>query len=357
MQHSAVADYMPRGGLMKGRIWTTAAGVAAIGALIAVPSALAAYTTPKLEVRQVGTVTTFKVSQTSSEDATGSLRILVPTGTTLTTTQAPGTTLGTVNALLKLHALAGAEVPVIGQVVVAAPGQVPEAIVTACTSGATPTATWVLALNIAGNPVNVPLFLVPTSGALAAFGPAYIQTCIASPYVPPAQGGATGGAQLVTAEFSVDAVFGRVSAGAFLAIFTPWTPGTATINAAGTVASPAAIAPGAVTIRARAAGKGAVVSGTVTQGGQGRGGVKVTIRGGAKRTGMRRLTTVTSRANGSYSFRAKGGTFFRATAVAMGAAAPPLCTLLGGGLAQLGIPCVNPTVNGFTVSSATIRKR
>jgi hypothetical protein len=342
---------------MKRRIWTVAAALASLAALIAVPSALAAYTTPKLEVRQVGAVTTFKTTQTSSEDATASVRIFVPTGTALTTTQAPGTALGTVEALLKLHALAGAEVPVTGQVVVAAPGQVPAAIVAACTGGATPTATWVLALSIAGNAVNVPLFLVPTSGALAGLGPAYIQACLASPYIPTDQGGATGGAQLVNAEFGLQGVFGRVTAGAFVAIWTPWTPGTGTVNAAGTVASPAAIAPGAVTARAKTAAKGAVVSGSVTQGGQGRGGVKVTIRGGATRTALKRLATVNSRANGSYSYRAKKGTFFRATAVAAGAAAPPLCTVLGAALTPLGIPCVNPTVNGFTVSSAIVRKR
>jgi hypothetical protein len=342
---------------MKRRIWTIAAALVSLVALVAVPSALAAYTTPKLEVRQAGTVTTFKTTQTSSEDATASVRIFVPTGTTLTTSQAPGTALGTATALLKLHALAGAEVPVQGTLVVAAPGQIPAALVSACLGGATPTATWLLALSIAGNAVNVPVYLVPASGPLAGLGVAYIQACLASPYIPTAEGGATGGAQLVNAEFSIEGVFGRVTAGAFVAIWTPWTPGSGTVNAAGTVASPAAIAPGAVSTRARTAGRGAVVSGTVTQGGSGRGGVKVTIRGGAKRTGMKRLAVITSRANGSYSFRAKSGTFFRATAIASGAAAAPLCTVLGAALTPLGIPCVNPTVNGFTASSATVRKR
>ena len=110
---------------MTRRIWTLTAALAALAAIVAVPSALAAYTTPKLEVRQTATATTFRVTQSSSEDATALARIFVPAGTTLTTTQAPGTVLGRASALLKLHGLAGAEVPVEGSVVVAAPGQVP----------------------------------------------------------------------------------------------------------------------------------------------------------------------------------------------------------------------------------------
>ena len=40
---------------MKRRIWTVAAGLASVAALIAVPSALAAYTSAKLEVRPTAT--------------------------------------------------------------------------------------------------------------------------------------------------------------------------------------------------------------------------------------------------------------------------------------------------------------
>jgi len=342
---------------MKRRIWTVAVGIASVAALIAVPAALAAFTTSKLEVRQTAAATTFKLTQSSSEDAVASVRIFVPTGTTVTATQAPGTTLGAVNALLKLHALAGAEVPVQGNVVVAPPGAVPAAIVAACTGGATPTATWLLALSIAGTPVNLPLFLIPTSGPLAGLGPAYIQTCLASPYIPPAQGGGAGGAQLVTAEFSVQGVFSAVATGAFVSILTPWTPGTGTVNAAGTVAAPAALAPGAVTAAARTRGKGATVTGRVTQAGQARGGATVTIFGGATKTGLKRLGRVQVGTAGTFTFRARAGTFFRANAVATSSAAAPLCTALGAALTPLGIPCVNPTVNGFAVQSKVVRKR
>lgn len=340
---------------MKRRIWTVGVGIASVAALIAVPAALAAFTTSKLEVRQAGTTTTFKLTQSSSDDALASARIFVPTGTTLTTTQPAGTVLGPATGLLKLHALAGAEVPVTGNVVVAAPGQIPAASQQACTQGVTPLASWLLVVSIAGNTVPVPIYLVPTAGPLTALGPAYIAACFTSAYLTPDQGGLTGQPQLVNAEFAIQGVFSPVPVGAFVAIVTPWTVGTGTVNAAGTVATPAAVAPGAVSLAARRSGKGAILTGRVTQAGQPRGGATVTIFGGARRAGLRSLGRARVAASGAFTFRARTGTFFRARAVAASAAAAPLCTQLGPALAP--VPCVNPTVNGFTVQSRVVRKR
>jgi hypothetical protein len=340
---------------MRQRTLTAFLATASIAALIAIPSALAAYTTAKLEVRQTGTTTVFKLTQSSSDDATAVIRIFVPTGTSLTTSQAPGTVLGNASALLKLHGLGGAEVPVEGNVVVAAPGQISAASQQACLQGATPLATWVLAVSIAGNTVPVPVYLVPTAGVLTALGPAYVAACFSSPYLSVEQGGLTGGPQVVNAEFAVQGVLSPVALGAFIGILVPWTPGTGTPNPAGTIATPAAIAPGAVTVAAKRLGKGALVSGRVTQAGQARSGAAVTIRGGAKASSLKRLGSVNVRANGTYSFRAKTGTFFRVSAVAAAAAAAPLCTALAPAIAP--IPCVNPTTNGFTVQSRTIRKK
>jgi len=176
-----------------------------------------------------------------------------------------------------------------------------------------------------------------------------------SPYIPASQGGAANGAQLVNAEFTAQGVFSPVALGAFVAFFTPWTVGTGAPNVAGTIASPAAIAPGAVTAAAKKLGLGALVTGRVTQAGQARGGATVSILGGAKATGLKRLGRVKVNANGAYTFRTKSGTFFKATAVATSASAGPLCTQLGPALAP--IPCVNPTVNGFTVSSKVAKKK
>lgn len=340
---------------MKRRIWTIAMGLTAVLAVVAVPSALAAFTTSKLEVRQAGTTTTFKLTQSTSDDALASARIFVPTGTTLTATQAPGTVLGKAAGLLKLFALARAEVPVEGNVVVAAPGQIPAASQQACTQGATPLASWLLVVSVAGNTVPVPIYLLPTAGPLAALGPAYIAACFSSPYLTPDQGGTAGQPQLVNAEFAIQGVFSPVPVGAFVAILTPYTVGTGTVNAAGTVASPAAVAPGAVTLTAKRSGNGATLAGVVTQAGQARGGATVAIFGAAKKTGLKRLGRVTVNASGRFTFRARAGTFFRADVVATPGVAAPLCTQLAPALTP--IPCVNPTVNGFTAKSKVVRKR
>ena len=93
----------------------------------------------------------------------------------------------------------------------------------------------------------------------------------------------------------------------------------------------------------------------MTQAGQARGGASVTIYGAAKATGLKRLGKAKVAANGRFAFKAKAGTFFRADAVAVGGSAPSVCAtiqpLLGG------IPCVNPTVNGFVAKSKVVKKR
>lgn len=343
---------------MKRRIWTVSVVLASVAALIAVPSALAAFTTPKLEVRQAGAVTTFKLTQSSSDDPVAVARIFVPAGTSLTTSQPGGTVLGKASALLKLHGLAGAEVPVEGNLVVATPGQVSAESQQRCIQSSTPLATWVLAVSIAGTTVPVPVYLVATSGPLAALGPAYVTACFTSPYLSVDQGGLTGGPQVVNAEFAAQGVFSQVTAGAFVGILVPWTPGTGTPNPAGTIATPASVAPGAVSLAGKKSGKagvGAVVTGRVTQGGQARGGATVTVFGGARANRLKRIGTIRSSASGAFTFRAKTGVFFRVNVAAAAAAAPAVCTALAAAIAP--VPCVNPTTNGFTAQSRVVRKR
>jgi len=341
---------------MKGRIWTGAVGIASVAALIAVPAALAAYTSPKLQITQAGTISTIKASLSPDDDPTASVRIYAPSGTQLTTSQAPGTVLGPVKAIVKALDLAGADLPLEGQLVVTAPGQIPAATVTQCTGGVTPLAIWAMVLTAAGQTLTVPTYLVPTAGAQTALGPAYIQICLPPPDLPPGTPGrATFGAKVYSAELAINGVFSTVAVGAWVSFWTPYTPLVGQVNVAGTVASPAAIAPGAVTLTAKRSGKGATLSGRVTQAGQPRGGTTVTIFGAAKATGLKSVGRAKVAANGAFTFKAKAGTFFRARAVAASATAAPLCTQLTPLLAP--IPCVNPTVNGFTVQSKVVKKK
>ena len=344
---------------MKRRFWTVALGLASVAALVAVPAALAVYTSPKLEVTQTATGVTVKASLDPNHDPTARVGIIAPTGTQLTTGQAPGTVLGPVRAIVKALDLAGADLPLEGQLVVAAPGQIPAATVAQCTGGATPIATWVMVLTAAGQTLQVPTYLVPTSGAQAAAGPAFIAICLPPPDVPlGTPGRATFGAKVYSAELTINGVFSRVAVGAWVSTWVPYTPAAGTPNAAGAVVAPAAIAPGAVTITARRAGRGgrgATVSGSVTQAGQPRGGATVTVFGGSVRSRLTTRKRVSVGANGRFTTRFAVATFFRADASATGAAAPPLCVQLQPVIGAT--PCVNPTINGFTAKSKVVRKR
>lgn len=341
---------------MKRRISTVAVGLAAVAALIAVPAALAAYTSPKLEVTQTATGVVVKASLNPDDDPTAAVLIVAPNGTQLTTAQAPGAVLGPVRAIVKALDLAGADLPLEGQLVVAAPGQVPAAAQTACIGPVVPLATWVMVLTAAGQTLQVPTYLVRTGGGAAQIGPAAIAICLPPPDVPVGTPGrATFGAKVYSAELSISGVFSRVATGAWVSSWTPYNPGVGTPNVTRAVVAPAAIASGAVSLGARRAGNGAIVTGAVTQGGQARGGAAVTIFGGPRANSLKRVGRVRAAANGRFTFRARTGTFFRATAVAAGGAAAAVCTQIQPLIGSL--PCVNPTVNGFTSQSRVVRKR
>lgn len=344
---------------MKRRISTIVAGLALAAALVLVPSAYAAYTTAALQVARAGNTTIIAAAIDGNDDPTASVRIFVAPGTTLTTNQAPGTVLGQVEALVKALDLGGADLPLQGQLVVAAPGQVPPASQAACLGTTTPLATWVLVLTAAGQTLQVPAYLVATTGTQTALGPAYIQVCLAPPDVPAGTPGrAPFGAKLYVATLQVGGVFSASAVGRWVAFWTPYTPGVGQVNAAGTIASPTTFAAGRVTLTARRSGRqgrGAVVRGRVVQGEFVRIGAPVVVFGGQRAGSLRRLGRVRTNAQGNFTFRARTGVFFRANVSVEAALAPPLCEDLAGAIAP--VRCVNPSINGFVAQSRVIRKR
>jgi hypothetical protein len=344
---------------MRRRISTVAAAFAVGAAVLAVPAAYAAYTTARLEVRPTATGVIVRATVSPDDDPTASVRIFAPAGARLTTNQAPGTALGPVTARVRALDLGGAELPVTGQVSVATPGQVSAAQQQQCLGTLTPLATWVGTLGAAGQTLPpLPVYLVATTGAQAALGPAYIQVCLPPPDVPAGTPGrATFGAKLFGAELTINGVFGTAT-GTWVSFWTPYQPSVGQVNAAGTVASPAVVANGAVTLAARragAGGRGATVSGRVTQGTQPRAGAAVTIFGGQRSGRLVRVGRVQTNASGAFTFRARSGVFFRATAVAAPGTAPAACAALTPAIAP--VACVNPTSNGFTAQSRVVRKR
>jgi hypothetical protein len=331
---------------------------AVLGALTMAGGAAAAYTSPKLQVVIAGTRTTIDATANVSDDATARVAVLVPTNATATLTQAPGTVLGRVEAQVSALALGGALLPLTGEIRVAAPGQVPPTQSAPCLAGATATATWLLVLQAAGQTLNVPLYVVPAAGAETAVASLKLLACFTAPDVQPQTTcAATFCSKLLRANLALDNVFGG-GRGTWRAVWTPYTPGTGAINAAGSVESRADVTSGALTLRAQKTGRrkqGARVTGTVTQGGAPVANTPVVVFGGKTRTALRRLATVRTGANGAFALtRPTGGlTYFRATATGLPRDNPTGCSTPG----ALPVPCVTATVSGFSAASGVVRGR
>jgi len=340
---------------MKRSIRLAVLALVATSVLAFAGSAFAAYTTPTLKVTQLGQKTTISVTQSQTDDATARASIYAPVGTISTLSQAPGSTLGTVKAQVVALALGGALLPLTGEIKVAPPGAVAAASQTACIQAETPAATWLMVLQAAGQTLNVPMYVITTVGAETAFGPAKIVVCLPPPDVPVASGGATFGAKLFQAEFNVNGVFSAVAAGAWVSIWSPYVALVGQVNAAGSVASPSGIAPGSLAVKVAKSGLvKSKVSGKVAQGGTGLGGVKVQIWAGLTKTGLKKVATTSTKADGSYSFTyTRAAKFFRASTIVASSPAPALCTKLQ---PALPVPCVNGSLNGFTALSAIAKR-
>ena len=293
------------------RPWPVVAAIGSAVALVAIAAAYAAYTSPTFEATQSGTTTTIKVSVDPNDDPTAMLQIMVPSETQVTTNQAPGTALGQIKAVVRALDLAGEDLPLEGQVLVAAPGQVSAADREACVARTPVAATWILALSGAGLELEVPAFFV---AAQRPFKNIYV--CFAPPDVPVGTAGrAPFGAKLSSLEARFTGVF-SVTACTWRGGFFPYTPLVGEVNWGGALSSPAVIDAGAVRLFARRAGAGANLAGGVTQGGAGRGDATVTIFGGSVPGKLKWLGRARVTANGTFTFKAKAGTFFRARAVA-----------------------------------------
>lgn len=340
---------------MKQSIRVAVLALGAAAALVAVAVAYAAYTSPTLRVLHAGTTTNITASASQNDDATAVATIIIPTGTTINTSAAPGSQIGTVKAQVQALALGGALLPLDGKIIVAPPGAIPAASQTACIQTATPIVSWILVLSAAGQTINLPAYIIPTASPQTGLGPAKLQFCLAPPDIPVDKGGATFGAKFLSAALSVQGVFSPVAQGDWIAFWTPWQPGSGQVNAAGTVASPTVVAPGAVTVKAKKQGAGAIVSGGATQGSVARPGTFVQIWGAKGKAALRKFGTARSDAKGAFSISAKSGDVFQARATAVPTSAPPACALLTPQLG--GIPCVNATANGFAAKSGLVHKK
>jgi hypothetical protein len=215
---------------------------AAFAALAFAGSAFASFS-PKLVVSSLtpqaaggGGAVRVGVSVGASDDPTAKASIYVPTGYQVATAT-PGTKLGDVTATASAADLGGAVLPLTGELDAIAPTTATNTAAAQC--GVAPQQTWDLHLTAAGQTLDIPMFVVATSGPEAAAGySTKLVVCLPPPDVPAGTPGrAVFGAKLLTATFGASAITQPTSTGDYTwtSLWTPYTPGKGTPNAAGTV--------------------------------------------------------------------------------------------------------------------------
>jgi hypothetical protein len=208
-------------------------------ALAFTSSAFASFTTPRLLVKNGPTGVSVTVTVANSDDPTSRVAIYVPPGYTLSP-PALGSKLGDVVASASAADLGGAVLPLTGEldsISESALSPAAKASEAQCIQGGTAAAIWDMHLAAAGQTLDIPMYVVPTTGVEQTAGVLKIVTCLPPPDVPtsnPAR--ATFGAKLLSASFTTTALTGTTAA-RWTSLWTPYTPGAGTPNAAGSVES------------------------------------------------------------------------------------------------------------------------
>jgi hypothetical protein len=308
----------------------------------------------KLSVSQSATSLTIKVTQAQTDPQPAKIQIFVPAGYSLNTSAAPGTTIGTTAGSVFARD-ANIPLPLSGNVVVAPPNT----NAAPCFTG-THSAVWLLQLQVAGQSINLPIAVDPTSGPLAAFGAYQLVTCLAPSDVPQGTPGRSpNGAQLLEANFTVNNIF-QVPAteSTWKALTTPYAPLIGVPNQAGSVETRALTGSGTLTMSTKVTSKKKRtlrVSGSLSQAGAGVAGsqVRLLLNGAASRFTARTSGT------GNYSIvlrktGKKSTTTFQARATV---AERDVTSTACSGPTLPTFPCVSATASGFTAVSQKVRIR
>lgn len=331
------------------RISRLAAGaIALLVALTVTATASASYGSAKLSVSYGPGTTRIVASSDAADDATARAAIVVSRNSTLDTSAAPGTKVGAVKAQVSALALGGALLPLAGDIIVAAPGMVPAASQTGCIGATAPIATYLLVLQAAGQTINLPAYILPTSGPAAALGTTQLVFCLAPPDVPVDKGGATFGAKFLSADMTFTGVFSPLSSALWVGLWTPWTPLVGVVNQAATVASPSIFSTTKILLTGKRVKGKPTLAGRITADDEGLD-LQVRIWGAVGKKPLKPLKSVLSKENGTFAVSfpktAKQTRFqarFGATAASVtGDDAKQFCTEL---FSSLPLPCSSATV-------------
>lgn len=329
-------------------------GVLALVGTAALALAGTALAKQTLSVKQDATALTIKISQAQTDPQPAKITVYVPSGYTINASATPGSKIGTTTGSIFARDL-NIPLPLSGDVVVAPPST----NAPGCATG-THLAVWLLALQVAGQAINLPVHVDQTTGAEAALGAYKLVICLGPADVPlNTPGRSPNGAQLLEATFAVSNIFtSPATGGIWKTITTPYAAGSPAPNAAGTVETRSFVSTGTVTLASKViSAKKRVVrfTGKVTQAGVPVTGTQVSIliNGAARfraKTNASGAFTVNLKKTGS-----KAATTFQARVTA----AERDITSTGCASPTPGVPlgCVSATASPFTAVSRKIKVR
>jgi len=224
----------------------------------------------------------FEFLVSENAPAPGRFVTYLPAGYTVNTLVPPGTRVGTFEALYYTKSIPFdfADVALKAGDPATLPG---DPAAQACAPG-THAAFWTATFKVGKSSVTIRFYVDPTAGAETALGAFKLVSCLASPYVLVAQGGAPGGLQfdIIAVALTGSVVTDPAAAGNFLwrSLVTPYNAGTGTLNAAGTFeARTHVLIPHVLTAHARYVRKTktVIVTGKLTALGQPRAGIRVEV--------------------------------------------------------------------------------
>jgi hypothetical protein len=343
------------------------AGFAAVAALLMLVVASAA------SAANTGSLTVWYAPMTTGTTATTTIHVKVPqttdpiaavniyTGTpNVITTAAAGSAIGTVSATA-FSRDQSLTLPLSGTVTTDDPAKYTAAS-TQCTGVAASQAVWVMNLSAAGNTLAIPIYVNKTAGAETALGPYKLSICLPPPDVPVGTPGRSFmGAQLLEAQLTLKGVFqtpAAVGLNKWDALFTPYTPGKGTPNAAGTFEARAFVPlPVALTLKTSYVKKTNTwkLSGRLTEGGQGVAGTTIHFARGTSTKKLSTKSTTRTSSTGSFSsaghLKPKKTTYFRATA----SVGERDYTATGCQTPAAPAGCVSATLSPWSATSAVVR--
>ena len=308
--------------------------------------------------------TIVQVKEEQTDAAPFKISIYLPTGYIANLGQSVGVQIGTVDAGLQALLVSTDVIAASGTVLVGdKSASALQASATQCTGTATHAAIWVMRIQVAGQTLDVPLFVDPTTAADPPSTSAKLVLCLPNPYAEaqPPISRAPAGAKIVDAKLKLSAgvLTNPTTAGTYLwrSVITPWTANGFEPNVAGTIETQAIVTiPSSLSLKAKVktvrqrtrVTNSVLLSGKVLESLQGVGGAKVAFFANGRTAG----SAMTGLAG---AFSKKSGltkrTTFTATATLptreTACVSPLPASLVPGG-------CVTATLAGYKIASSAV---